>query len=290
MKTASFPEPLRGSDATVPATSFALATYNVFRGRRISAIVKNIEKLAAQGLDIICLQEMKHSPGKIFLGDILEKKLGSGWQMEYLLGLGDNLGLAILWRVDRFDLKDKMEILLPRIRHYHPGRQITALRSLPLQRGALSLRLFSKGAKREVRVTNVHLDFQGGVRHRTEQFSYLAESLRATASNSPEIICGDMNTLGLKPWRKVQTKYFSEILGDRFIEASRDIRKSWRVGSINPLNDLSRRPRWLDKLCRQFGQRLDYIWSAGLQVSETGVLYAEGSDHYPVLAKFEINE
>lgn len=266
--------------------NITVATYNIFHGRHTAEIVRNVTRLAIRGADVICLQEVRVVPGKQFLGGILERALGPSWRAEYLLGPGYDLGLAIYWQSSKLALLNRREIVLPKIRSYHAGRQLTSLRVKPIQRGALSL---SFSLSREVvRITNVHLDWQGGLAHRSRQLAGLVAALDKCGRTAHEIICGDLNTVGPRLWQQLQEWRLRAVLGPSFTHATAGIRKSWRLGNMKSSKSLPPGRKVLDGLRRHIGQRLDYIWSAGLTVRETSVLHVEGSDHFPVVGIFDL--
>lgn len=261
-----------------------VATYNIFHGRQTGEIAKNVAKLAARGADVICLQEVRVIPGRHFLGAILERTLGPEWRAEYLLGPGFDLGLATYWLDKKLSFLGREEILLPKIKRYHPGRQLASFHAKPLQRGALSLTLGS--GKAVIRITNVHLDWQGGLAHRSGQLSGLISALDKKGRVPQEIICGDLNTVGPRIWQNLQERRFQAVLGPSFTHASQGIRKSWRLGNLKSEEPLPPGQKILSEIKRRIAQRLDYIWSSGLGVEEASVLHLPGSDHLPMIGTF----
>ena len=134
----------------------------------------------------------------------------------------------------------------------------------PVQRGAL-IGTFKLGDK-TVRITSIHLDWNGRFPQRRKQLEFFKTQLTSPADC--EIICGDLNTVGIgtEMVLRNQARKFRNLLGPGFISAYTKIRPTQRY----------------------FLQRLDHIFIKGAKVKESHVFRRRGSDHYPLVAALEI--
>jgi endonuclease/exonuclease/phosphatase family metal-dependent hydrolase len=114
--------------------------------------------------------------------------------------------------------------------------------------------------QKKIRITNIHLDFQGGNAHRVNQLKYLVDYLASEAPEKHEIICGDFNTLGI---------FYKK---EKILSLEKQIGNTFR--SILPKPYTS-----------AVVQQLDYIFIKNLAVHEANILKIQGSDHFPLQAK-----
>jgi endonuclease/exonuclease/phosphatase family metal-dependent hydrolase len=267
---------------------FRVISYNIENGIYLGNILNNIRSFADQGVQAMCLQEVREIPGRPAVGKRIEKTLGPDWKCHFLQDTEDpvnGLGLGICWNRKRIELMSIKDTLLPKS-NYNWVEKLVNPGGKPSQRGVITA-LFKSGQK-EIRISSLHLDWQGGAESRFQQISGLKD--RLGSFKGKEIICGDFNTgENRKRLGKSYTR-FNQAIGMEFTEAFED-------GVITLINGVTADPTYpylymLQKLLIflhiKIGQRMDYIWYKGMQVKKSEIFNLSGSDHLPLLAEFEI--
>jgi endonuclease/exonuclease/phosphatase family metal-dependent hydrolase len=246
-----------------------IATYNVQFGLKTNLISDNIQKLAASGVSVFCLQEVKEFEGRRLLKTILEK-LGPGWESDTFIRSGSHdLGLATLWRPDVLQLRDSNKLLLPKLEKFSLY-ELTARKlalnfvNTTVQRGALINTFHFQGQL--IRICNLHLDCAGRFAQRAKQLNFLVSYLQSLPQINYKVVCGDFNTIGVAPFTKRQEQKVRAILGPSFVNAH---------------------PQALPTQ-KNLLQRLDYIFVSGAQVQKAQVSRMRGSDHFPLIANLEV--
>jgi endonuclease/exonuclease/phosphatase family metal-dependent hydrolase len=241
-----------------------IATYNIHDGREPQAVAGTIKSLMAQGISLVCLQEVRTIYRGINIRDVLKKELGSSIQAEYFLGANAewfDYGLGILWDSEVLTSTSFAHLPLPELPKFKTWEKaffpLHGLKVAPFKRGALIGTFNLKGKK--LRVTNVHLDFHGGHEQRAKQITYLKSYLDSQAPVDYEIICGDFNTLGFFN-RTGKAKAIQTLL-------------------TNELKSVFAKPYSTIAY-----QQLDYIFQKGFQTQDSRVHKLSGSDHFPVTA------
>lgn len=242
-----------------------IATYNIEFGRRINQVTDNIQKLASDGVNLFCLQEVRESVQKPLLKIIL-KKLGSGWLSDSFIGTGSrDLGLATVWYSDVIQLKKSDKLLLPKLNKYSfhelVARKLTLnfVKTTP-QRAALINTFHFQGQL--IRICNLHLDCAGGFTHKAKQLDHITNYLKSLPQIDRVIACGDFNTIGPAVFTGWQEQKIRTLLGDNFINVH---------------------PQALSTQKKLF-QRLDYIFVNGIEIKRARVEKMKGSDHFPLSA------
>lgn len=260
-----------------------LASYNIQNGVHRVAIERNVRKLTDDGVDIFCIQEARDIK-QDFIGDGLKTQLGGEWQGEHFLGTENpriDLGLSIFWKTGKLQLKELEKIHLPKVEKLgFFERQVTSTPK-PSQRGAIIATFDVNGAP--LRVTNLHLDWQGGIPQRITQLKFLASQIKQKPDVAHEVICGDFNTLGRQAVIKAQQNEMQRILGDEFTEVFPDLKWTADGSSIDPQRGLSSIQSLLVNLGIRFYQRLDYVFVKGMTVFDAKMERLDGSDHYPLV-------
>ncbi len=244
-----------------------LVTYNLQNGIQAKQLVKNIEKMAEQGANIFCFQEFRRFRKRQFVGEKLRERFSEGWGIDYYLNEDTHdLGLCIMWKKSELDLVKTEKILLPKIQKLHKTIEVLGKvffeRSLPVQRGALVADF--KAGNFLVRVANTHIDWIGGAEHKAGQLKNLVLHLEKRSKASYEIICGDFNTVGPLGLLKQRRKKILAAFEGKFIDISSGL-----------------------GLTSHSLQKLDYIFSRGFKSAKAKKLFWLGSDHMPLLAKFD---
>lgn len=259
-----------------------LASYNILHGHHSNLIIKNIKFLIAKDANVICLQETDLLFKKS-LNNLLKKELRD-WKVRYFhTGIACNL--AIVWNDRLLKLKNIRPILLPTL----PKPSITQrlLRSTQLyKRGALSAHFLVNG--KAVRVTNAHLGWEGGIKHRMRQLRYLREFLNKEQVDHG-ILSGDFNTFAPAMFRRIQKKKVEQILGKEWINALPDLKWSCDISYVVPQDGWGKAV----KLCRllhiKMRSLLDYMFIYNMKIISAEMFDLPGSDHRPQLGRFELN-
>lgn len=255
-------------------TSLKISTYNIQHGTNSQKIINNIELLAQSGVDIFCLQEIRHHPNKPFIVDTLLNVLGKKWKAECLISSSTfDLGLCIIWDSAKLKAKSFNHVFLPKLskvklyekiylKVHRKLEKVSSKNIGPEVKAALigEFKFFGN----DLRVTNTHLDWLGGSKHRAAQLKHIKNHLSLGQPRIFEIICGDFNTLGHYKFGKRLTKKIKTLLGQEFLSVfeSKPTTKSWQV--------------------------LDHILVKNLRVIQTEILKLKGSDHYPLMAEVKI--
>lgn len=262
-----------------------LVTYNIRVGLQEKKLVETVGKLAQQGAQVFCLQELPKIDGEDFIGNLFLGSLGQSWRGEFspLPGTRSyHLGLGIIWNSNFLEFLGSQTVLLPKFEQpklwelfWHKiAHAYTETGSWwrsffrvhepfeATQRAAL-ICTFKYGGEL-LRVTVLHLDWYGSLAQRSRQIQHLGEVLAGQPPVDKEVICGDFNTLGMFIKFKKRSGEIQSVLPPGFIDTLK-----------NP-----RRTGW------PF-QRLDYIFAKGFKNYQGKVNYLRGSDHKPVSAELE---
>jgi endonuclease/exonuclease/phosphatase family metal-dependent hydrolase len=244
-----------------------IVTYNIHHGSKPEAITKNLLYLAANGADVFCLQELRKEDGKNFLLDDFLKKLGPNWKAEYIVKPGSNdLGLCTIWDGQKLQALTFEPLLLPKLKKLYfyelAWEKIRKEYPRPVQRAVL-IGDFNLNGQR-LRITNVHLDWQGGSKQRMLQLSHFYSHVKSKEKVEREIMCGDFNTIGFYRFHKRGLTKIKKIVGDEFT------------------NKPPKKPT------TTYLETLDHILVKNLTVLKTEVLKLKGSDHFPLLAEIQI--
>lgn len=263
-----------------------LVSYNIQNGVHQDAVTRNFRKMADEKIDIFCLQEARATE-QDFIGDRLQTQLGNEWQGEHFLGTDNpriDLGLSIFWKSARLQLKELEKVHLPKVEKLGFFERQATSTPKPPQRGAVIATFDVNNTP--LRITNLHLDWQGGVSQRMAQLRHLATHLKQKPDVTHEIICGDFNTLGSKASAKKQQNEMQRIIGEDFTEVFPDLKWTSDGASIDPQRGLSNIQGMLVNLGIRFYQRLDYVFVRGVTVVDAKMQRIDGSDHYPLVVTF----
>lgn len=244
---------------------FTIVTYNIFDGRNTEKIIQNILGLIQDGASVICLQEVRQVYRNVEFTKLLSARLPTHFSARYYME-GDarwfDYGLGMLWDTTVFSSPAFHQLPLPEQSHLTFWNKLfywtLVLEPKIIKRGALIGTFIFE--QKKIRITNIHLDFQGGNAHRVNQLKYLVDYLASEAPEKHEIICGDFNTLGI---------FYKK---EKILSLEKQIGNTFR--SILPKPYTS-----------AVVQQLDYIFIKNLAVHEANILKIQGSDHFPLQAK-----
>lgn len=269
-----------------------VVTYNVQFSYHYEAIKNNILNMASMGVSLFCLQEVVHSQGKISIIDILLKKLGSDWKAICNLGAEKSIlgmGNCILWNTKALELEGEQEEFLPKHSllgiHEKIFSWIAGGITVPFQRRVI-IGYFKLNNAKRVRITNVHLDQNGGLKNRERQLKYLMNILQKNKFYH-EIICGDFNSFDLLKNGREMAMH-KKVIDKDFIDISKDA--GW-TADLNDIN-LTKGSKFLEVLIKKLHihirRKLDYFWVKNVSCSKCEKLLLGGSDHKPLIAYLEI--
>jgi endonuclease/exonuclease/phosphatase family metal-dependent hydrolase len=273
-------------------TNLLVATYNIQFGINTEKIIKNIEKLATDGANVICIQEVIINLSQEMIVDAILKRLGKNWHASYHMGDENSklsIGTAIFWNSAVLKFKHDEKTLLPKIKkfafHENFYYWIIGVPAMPLQRRALTC--YFEVEKKLLRVTCVHVDNVGGPIHRMRQLTYLTSKLKQSGTVEYEIICGDFNTFDL-----LKTGYEKKLLqkkfGDKFIDASKKVGWTSDIYNIDYTHSVKLFPWIIKNFHIHIRRRLDYIWVKNMQIVGCKKIALPGSDHYPIIADLSL--
>ena len=258
------------------------ATYNILHGYHSDLIVKNIRFLIDQGADVICLQEAEIDFEKTLKALLAEPAL-SHWSVECAhAGRGGNV--ATLWNTNALIFKRAEVVVLPKL------RTPTALELLrgfteSIQRGALIAEFDWKGYT--LQISNAHLAWEGGSRHRMRQLRKLRMDLEKTPADF-RIVTGDFNTLAPRPLRGMHERRVEKTLGAEFRNAFPKLPWTYDISFSDPSDGM----QFIGTLARagiKWRQRFDYMFAKDMTVMEAKMHDLPGSDHRPLIATFGLS-
>jgi endonuclease/exonuclease/phosphatase family metal-dependent hydrolase len=248
-------------------SKLTIVTYNIHHGSKAEAITSNIVSLAANGVNVFCLQEIRKQPGESFLLDSLLKKLGSDWKAEYIIKPDSNdLGLCTIWDNSKLQAVNFEPLLLPKLQKLYfyelAWEKIRKEYPRPVQRAVLIGDFLVNGKR--LRITNVHLDWQGGAKQRSMQLSHVYTHVKSKEKADHEIMCGDFNTIGFYRFHKRRLKKIKHLVGNEFE------------------NQPPKKPT------TTYLETLDHVFVKNLAIIKTEIIKLKGSDHFPLLAEIQI--
>lgn len=223
-----------------------------------------------KGTDVICLQE-----ADILFEEPLNKFLMEfpDWSVKYIHeSRGANL--AILWNTKKLKFKNMETMLLPKPKDSCCQR-------------VAQLTVFNDHGK-EVRISNVHLSWEGGISHRFKQLHYLKDELNKNKIDH-EVICGDFNTFAPAFLRNIQKRKAQEILGEEWKNAFPDLVWSCDVSHSYPPDNFHIISTLFKKLGFRLRSCLDYVFVKNIRVVKGEMLDLSGSDHRPIIINLDLN-
>lgn len=268
-----------------------IATYNIQFSAHPTQIIENIQTMADDGVQIFCLQEVVSLPHQPFIISQLLQHLGKDWKAICHLGNEKTLlgmGSCILWNSSVFHLEKVQKVLLPKSQKLSgPEKAFSWLAggiTVPFQRRAI-IGYFTVN-KKMIRISNVHLDHNGGVKNRKKQLLSLMEFL-AKDEVAHEIICGDFNSFDLLN-NDSEAKMHLEVLGEKYHDISKD--SGW-TGDLHDM-DIENGGRILKFLIQKLNihlrRKVDYIWVKNISSINCEAPDLAGSDHRPVVAEIKV--
>jgi endonuclease/exonuclease/phosphatase family metal-dependent hydrolase len=137
-----------------------------------------------------------------------------------------------------------------------------------------------------LQISNAHLDWEGGSRHRMRQLKHLREALQMHPSDF-RIVTGDFNTIAPKPLRRLHERRVERTLGAEFRNAFPRLPWSYDLAYTDPSN--MRFIATLSKAGLKWRQRFDYMFAKDMTVLSAKMHDLPGSDHRPLIATFALS-
>lgn len=268
--------------------SLKIATYNLQFSLDSRQIVHNIHLMAENEIVVFCLQEVLRLPNKTFILDLILKDLGANWKVVYHIGeeksrLG--IGTCILWNNKILQPQKTEKFLLPRKHtiafHEWMFAKLTGGEITPYPRRAIVG--YFHFSNTTVRISNIHLDHTGGLKHRQKQLLYFLDKLKDATGISHEIVCGDFNTFDLLKTGK-EISILRKLFGSEFKNASKDVSWTADLNKMEITKEHSLFKAFIKVLNIHIRQKLDYIWVKDFHVINCWKVEVLGSDHFPVIA------
>jgi len=281
------------TNAPPDSSSLSITTYNIQLSLHPDIISENLLKLTKQGALIICLQEVvNYHDGRFIINHILNR-LGPDWQAINHIGPQphiQDMGNAIIFHRHFLNLLNYQHLLLPRapklVFHEKAFSYLAGGLKNPILRRSITATF--KFHHTPIRITNLHLDPTGGLKHRQKQLLNLKDTLNHQPPVHQEIICGDFNSFDLLKTGR-EAAMHQHTLGNNFTNASQHI--DW-TGDLNRIDT-----KHATKLMRflitnahlHLRRKLDHIYTQGFNVHHCCRLPYTGSDHQPILAHLTID-
>ncbi len=258
------------------------ATYNILHGYHRDLILQNIRFLLDQGADIVCLQE-----AEVHFEDSLKAFLAdpslSSWKIEFAhTGLGGNV--ATIWNADKLRLRDSAPVPLPKLKIAPP---IPHLRTIMKKTNRVALITTFEVEGRTLQVTNAHLAWEGGSRHRLNQLKHLREHLERAPADF-RVVTGDFNTIAIRPLHRIHERRVEKVLGAEFRNAFPRLPWTYDISFTDPKEGL----QFMVTLSRagvKLRRRLDYMFAKDMTVVSAQMHDLPGSDHRPLIATFGLS-
>lgn len=269
-----------------------LATYNIQFSKHPKEITENIVEMVQTGVSIFCLQEVLKIPNKLFIVDALLKKLGRNWKAVYHLGNENSelgMGNCIIWDSNVMELIKEKKKYLPKSKSLALHEKIfswtvAGITSTFQRRIIIGTFKFNN---KVLRISNIHLDHNGGLENRKGQLEFFLKLLLKDKTADKEIICGDFNNFDLLKNGK-ESKMYQEVLGSYFKDISKDSGWTADLNSIDIRSEFTFIQKIIKKMDLHLRRKLDYVWVRNIEKTDCKKLIRNGSDHCPLIATLDI--
>jgi endonuclease/exonuclease/phosphatase family metal-dependent hydrolase len=269
----------------------AVVTYNLLFGHdpRVFDSLRKLRTLKkTHPHTIIALQEVR----KKHIADRLAQKIQSlfpGFSRALFASPHPSVHDLGLMTLSTLKMIDATPILLPKL-HRKKISLLALIWDIVPQHGALITR-YALG-KKVLRITNIHLEVMGGIRHKKKQIQTIVNAWEKQHADY-DIICGDFNTIG--PLRfmthrvEKQKQRLHELFGSAFAEVPIKTWTSDVSGVFSPTMPGYKLIHRIFRLLRiTFRQKLDWIFvKNGTHITANVRHDLTGSDHFPVQATID---
>ncbi len=259
---------------------FSILTYNVLYNRASFRLGEIILKCKP---DIICLQEIDTDEGNLKQIEKFGYKLAD--YSNSFFRFDKIFGIATFYNSDTLRATDSVTFPLPRSVYEFILVILRVLKGGNKPRTVLKTDFICKKNRMKLAVYNIHLTVvatnQGRVKHIRKIIDFVNNH-----KNTPTIIAGDFNYF---PYSRKQLEELMKHHG--FIEATKKLDYTTEMTSSGKMEQYNFVQRIFSKIIQKiFTNRLklDYIFYKNLKLHQTRRIDISISDHYPIVAKFEI--
>ncbi len=267
-----------------------IATYNIQFSVNSQQIINTLKMLAKDGVSVFCLQEVVPNFQDNIVDKILDG-LGSNWQAIYHLGDDQgflNMGNCIIWNKRKLKLTKSNKVTLP-----YSGNLLLHEKIFSLLAGGITkpfkrrvITGYFTYRKKSIRITNIHLDHNGGLKNRKKQLQFLIEKLNSDEAFFYDIICGDFNNLNL--WKNDREILAHQEILTGYVEATSNILWTADLNYIDTSSGVKSLQRLIVLFDIHLKRKLDYVWTSNIRNISSETILANGSDHLPVVVQLEI--
>jgi len=264
-----------------PADAIVVATHTLLHGRRLAALVADHLALrAAEGLDLLCLQEDRFldGPADARPSARIAAALGDGYRVLREAGC---LGLAFVADARRLQPGSLGTIPLPRLASLSWFERRYIVGGKAKQKHALLAELRLHGGL-PFTLVSFHLDTAGGQPQRAAQAAALAAALAERGLERRLVACGDTNAFSWRRGRRALEALLEPFA--RFGAADPETRPTHRFARQNEPMLPHRIGVALGKLGLDLPRRYDVLCT-NLPVLARGQVDTPGSDHDLVWAR-----
>ena len=256
-----------------------VATYNILHGYYAKTILDDLKLMIDKEVDVFCLQEAD-IPFEQPLHTLLVGEHFKNWQVDYAHE-GSGVNLALLWNTSRLQVAGFHTTIFPALSKPDILQRLKRVKET-LHRGALSGYFLVDG--KIIRITSVHLAWEGGIKHRLAQLAQLKTELAEQPADY-DVIGGDFNTMAPSSLRRFQQKKVEAALGPEYVDVLPHLHWSADQSYIAPQDHWETVVKVLKFLHLKWRARLDYLFARNLKVVAAEMIDLPGSDHRPLVAK-----
>lgn len=271
-----------------------LLSYNIYGGVHNHEIIQGLKENDVNS-DIICLQEFPadqelQKPFTKFIGNKYRHIKSLSWKLAER-----TIGLATFYDSTKFSLINTKIIHLPKINLRLHERlfcsSLTGRTPIFFDRTAIISVFSYKGVR--FTIVNTHLAWEGGIGHQIAQVDFIIDELKKLKLLAGVVIlCGDLNVI--KDSRN-GSLFIDTLKNYGFEEASYNIRYtcdfaspySWPEDKVRPIRTFL---KFIMQLASKFGvesrKKIDYVFGYNLGKNSSNLIKIGGSDHYPILTNF----
>lgn len=257
----------------------SLLSYNLLLNHAFNRVIEIIKNFHP---DIICLQEVDTKDSNLQALEILGYKLAD--YANCFIEMGKIWGVATYYNQEKIQFINSKPIPLISSIYETFKTALRLFRNKELRRTILKTEFFLKSNKKKLIVYNVHLSAISLNQLRLKQINMI--DLNGFSQKGSIIVAGDFNfPVERKKLEKIMTKYhLSEATKNLYFTAKYLGPRQFRFSLLYRLFAKIMRRFWTDEV------KLDYIFYRGLKHINTKKLNLTFSDHFPIIAEFELED
>ena len=257
---------------------FTLLTYNVLFYRAFIYLNNILKKYQP---DIVCLQEVETTEDN--LNSFKDQSYALADYANCFISFGKIYGVATFYNKKRFSLIKSKTIPLGRSLYENFSLLLQMFKKRGIRRTMLITDFYLKSNKKVITFYNIHLCAISLNNLRLKQLNMI--NFEELNNQNPLIITGDFNfPIERKKLENIMNKYKLKEATNKLFYTHRYPKnpKEYQYRLLQRLFGKITKKFWGDKF------KLDYIYYRGLKNLTTQRLDVSLSDHYPILAEFEL--